>query len=95
VQKAFGRPADVLINNAGANTVAASLGQLPWDDFTNVFNSHFFGAALMSKYFISSQPTPTDPIGTIVSISSAMGALIMPGFSGYSVAKFASQRLNE
>jgi short-subunit dehydrogenase len=49
----------------------------------------------MSKYFISSQPTPADPVGTIVYIPSGIGALIMPGMSSYSIAKFAGQRLIE
>lgn len=49
----------------------------------------------MSKYFISSQSNPVDPVGTIVYITSGIGALIMPGFSHYSIAKFAGQRLIE
>jgi NAD(P)-dependent dehydrogenase (short-subunit alcohol dehydrogenase family) len=95
IQKTFGRPADILINNAGSGGVAAPLGDVPWDDFTTVFASHFLGAALMSKYFISTQPTPADPVGTIVYLTSGIGALIMPGFAGYSIAKFAGQRLIE
>jgi NAD(P)-dependent dehydrogenase (short-subunit alcohol dehydrogenase family) len=71
------------------------VSQIPWDDFTNVAGTHFFGAALMSKYFVSSQPTPADPVGTIVYITSSIGALIMPGMSAYSIAKLAGQRLTE
>jgi NAD(P)-dependent dehydrogenase (short-subunit alcohol dehydrogenase family) len=66
-----------------------------WDDFTTVLTSHYLGAALMSKYFISSQPSPADPVGTIVYITSGIGALIMPGMSSYSIAKLAGQRLIE
>jgi NAD(P)-dependent dehydrogenase (short-subunit alcohol dehydrogenase family) len=95
IQKTFGRHADVLINNAGSNGTAAPVAQIPWDDFTNVVNTHFLGAALMAKYFISSQPQPADPVGTIVYITSGLGALITPGLSAYSIAKFAGQRLTE
>jgi NAD(P)-dependent dehydrogenase (short-subunit alcohol dehydrogenase family) len=95
IQETFGRPADTLINNAGSGAVFAPMAQIPWDDFTTVSNSHYLGAALMSKYFVSSQPTPTDPVGTIVYITSGIGALIMPRMSSYSIAKFAGQRLIE
>jgi NAD(P)-dependent dehydrogenase (short-subunit alcohol dehydrogenase family) len=71
------------------------MAQMLWDDFTTVLTSHYLGAALMSKYFISSQPSPADPVGTIVYITSGIGALIMPGMSSYSIAKLAGQRLIE
>jgi NAD(P)-dependent dehydrogenase (short-subunit alcohol dehydrogenase family) len=49
----------------------------------------------MSKYFIRSQPKPTDPVGTIIFITSALAWVIMPGWSHYSISKLAGQRLTE
>ncbi|KAH8803439.1 hypothetical protein F5884DRAFT_739815 [Xylogone sp. PMI_703] len=95
IQQTFGRPADILINNAGSTGIVAPLHQIPWDDFTNVLGTHFLGAALMSKYFVSSQPTPADPVGTIIYITSGAGGMILPGMSSYSIAKLAGQRLTE
>jgi NAD(P)-dependent dehydrogenase (short-subunit alcohol dehydrogenase family) len=95
IQKTFGRHADVLINNAGSGGKFGGLGQVPWDGYTNVVNTHYLGAALMSKYFISSQPQPTDPKGTIVYITSGIGGMILPGTVAYSIAKLAGQRLTE
>jgi short-subunit dehydrogenase len=95
IQSSFGRHADVLINNAGINTAPASLGQLSWDDFSNVVQTNFLGTALMAQYFIKCQASPEDPVGSIVFINSAIGALMMPGLSPYSISKLAGQRLVE
>ena len=95
IQGAFGRSVDVLINNASSNGIAAPMGQIPWDDFTNVFGAHFLGTALMTKYFISTQTTSADPVGTIVYITSRLGSMLIPRFSAYAVAKLAGQRLTE
>lgn len=96
VQKTFGRPANVLINNAGSPSGGdGPFATIPWDDFTTILASHYLGAALMSKYFISGQPDPKDPVGTIVYISSGLGCNVFPGFSSYSIAKHAGMRLME
>lgn len=95
IAKKFGRTADVLLNNAGSAGAAFPIGQLPYDDFENVFASHFLGSTLMSKYFISSQAKPEDPVGTIVYITSGIAAMILPGLAAYSIAKLAGQRMME
>ena len=95
IQKTLGRPADTLINNAGSNGETGNLGGVTWDSYAQVTNSHYLGAVLMSKYFISSQPKPEDPIGTIVYITSGIGSMIIPGFASYSIAKMAGMRLIE
>lgn len=71
------------------------MAQIPWNNFTNIVGSDFFGAALMSKYFITSQPRPEDPVGTVIYVTSGIGEMVMPGMSSYSIAKFAGQRLTE
>lgn len=95
VQKTFGRSADTLVNNGGPSSIPAPLGQVPWDDFTNTVNGHFLGTALMSKYFVSSQSIPEDPVGTIVFITSGLSGVMIPGTESYSIAKLAGQRLME
>jgi NAD(P)-dependent dehydrogenase (short-subunit alcohol dehydrogenase family) len=95
IQQTFGRTADALVNNAGSNAETVPLGGISWDNFTTVTSSHYLGAALMSKYFISSQPRPEDPVGTIVYITSGLTSMITPGFSSYAIAKMAGTRLIE
>jgi NAD(P)-dependent dehydrogenase (short-subunit alcohol dehydrogenase family) len=95
IQKVFGRSADVLINNAGAKAGEGFLGDVVWDEFTRVVNTHFLGAALMARYFVSTQAHPKDPVGTIVYITSGIGGMMLPGAASYSIAKLAGQRLME
>lgn len=49
----------------------------------------------MTKYFILSQPSPADPVGTVVFITSGVGGMIIPGMSSYSIAKYAGDRFTE
>lgn len=95
IEKFFGRAADVLINNAGPKAGEGRVGEVKWDEFTNIVNTHFLGAALMARYFISTQSNPNDPVGSIVYLTSGLAGMIFPGGSGYSIAKMAGQRLTE
>jgi NAD(P)-dependent dehydrogenase (short-subunit alcohol dehydrogenase family) len=95
VQKVFGRPADTLINNAGIGGTDFHLGETPWDQFTSITHTCYFGAALMSKYYVSSQPTPKDPVGTIIFMTSGLESMDVPGISSYAIAKLAGHRLIE
>ncbi|KAK0114987.1 hypothetical protein ONS96_013461 [Cadophora gregata f. sp. sojae] len=95
IQEVFGRPADILINNAGPTGAIGPSAQVPWDGFAEVVNAHFLGAALMARFFINSQPTPTDPVGTIIYITSTMAGLMVPNFAAYAISKLAGQRFTE
>ncbi|PVH78707.1 NAD(P)-binding protein [Cadophora sp. DSE1049] len=95
IQEVFGRPADILINNAGPTGPIGPSAHVPWDGFAEVVNTHFLGAALMAKHFISSQPTPADPVGTIIYISSIIAGQITPNFAAYAISKLAGQRFTE
>ncbi|KAL5314234.1 hypothetical protein ACEPPN_018659 [Leptodophora sp. 'Broadleaf-Isolate-01'] len=95
VEKIFGRPADVLINNAGPTGPIGPAAQVPWNGFTEVVNTHFLGAVLMARYFIASQPTPEDPVGTIIYISSVLSGQLVPNFAAYAISKLAGQRFME
>ena len=53
------------------------------------------GPFLMIHHFIKAQPNPKEPVGTIVSVSAGLIGLTNPGFSSYSIAKLAAQRLGE
>ena len=46
-------------------------------------------------YYINSLPNPQNPVGTFITVNSALGGLISPGHSGYSTAKLAGQRFVE
>lgn len=95
IQQVFGRPADILINNAGPIGPIGPSAQVPWDGFTEVVNTHFLGAVLIARYFISNQPTPSDPVGTIIYINSVMAGHITPNFAAYAISKLAGQSFTE
>ena len=49
----------------------------------------------MAHYFIKSQPSEKKTHGTIISVSSGLAGMTSPGYSSYSIAKLAEQRMME
>jgi hypothetical protein len=49
----------------------------------------------MIHHYIKSQPDSKDPSGTIISVSSGLAGLTIPGGSAYSITKLSEQRLGE
>lgn len=49
----------------------------------------------MTHHYIQSQPSPSQPVGTIISVSSGRAAFTSPRGSAYNISKLAEQRLYE
>jgi NAD(P)-dependent dehydrogenase (short-subunit alcohol dehydrogenase family) len=111
VQETFGRPADILINNAGYLKDDQTIGETsPNEWWTGIVSAtspaygsvanekkeiNLKGAYTMTHYFIQSQPNPKEPVGTIITVSSGRAGLTGVGGSAYNISKVAEQRLNE
>jgi len=95
VQKTFGRPADVVLNNAGYLKDEENIGDTPPSEWWTGFEINVKGLYNMTHYFIQSQPDPKKPVGTLIAVSSGRAGLTMAGGSAYDISKLAEQRLNE
>ncbi|ATZ57945.1 hypothetical protein BCIN_15g04480 [Botrytis cinerea B05.10] len=94
VQKEFGRPADVLLNNAGFMEYGM-IGETEPSVWWKGFEINLKGLYHMTHHFIRSQPSPKSPTGTIITLSSGRAGLTVPGGSTYDISKLAEQRLVE
>ena len=45
--------------------------------------------------FIKSQPDPSNPVGTIINVSSGLAGLRVPGYSAYNISKLAGHAYTE
>ncbi|KAF2111785.1 short chain dehydrogenase-like protein [Lophiotrema nucula] len=95
VKKTFGRTADVVLSNAGAPSPSVKPHEYPVSKWWQVQEVNFLGLHNMAMSFIKSQPNPNEPVGTFVSVNSAMAGMILPGYSTYSISKLAGQRYTE
>jgi len=95
VQKTFGRPADVLLNNAGYLRDEQLIGETAPNEWWTGIEINLKGAYIMTHYFIQSQADPKKPTGTIIGVSSGRAGITGEGGSSYNIAKLAEQRLNE
>ncbi|KAF4628853.1 hypothetical protein G7Y89_g9295 [Cudoniella acicularis] len=95
VQKTFGRPADVLLNNAGVVADDELIGETPIEQWWKSFEINLKGCYIMNHEFIQSQPNPKEPVGTIITVSSGRATVTSSGGSSYNISKLAEQRLNE
>jgi len=84
--KVFGG-VDILINNAGIS-MRAILKDVSLDAIRKVMDINFYGAVYCTKYALESI---IERKGTIVGVSSIAGYRGLPGRSGYSASKYASQ----
>ncbi|KAM0263749.1 hypothetical protein ACHAQJ_001064 [Trichoderma viride] len=95
IQERYGRPADILVNNAAVsyakNGGGPVLHEAAVDEWWTNFEINVKGFFIVSKYFISSLPTPSTP-ATIINISTSGAWLVYPIVGAYSVSKLASQQ---
>ncbi|KAB8292075.1 hypothetical protein EYC80_007821 [Monilinia laxa] len=94
VQKEFGRPADVLLNNAGLMG-EGFIGETEPSNWWRVLETNLKGLYQMTHHYIQSQPSPSQPIGTIISVSSGRAGFTSPRGSAYNISKLADERLYE
>ncbi|KAF2796332.1 NAD(P)-binding protein [Melanomma pulvis-pyrius CBS 109.77] len=95
VNKAFGRPADVVIANAGALSDIKLLAEDTIANWWNIYEINVLGLHNTVAAWIKSQPDPKNPVGTVIDVNSCLAGKIMPGNSAYSTSKLATHRYME
>lgn len=83
---------DVLVNNAGFNTLAP-FEQLPAEEFASIVNGNFFGVVNAMRAALPIMRRQRS--GHIFNISSAAGRMGAPGQAAYCAAKFAISGFSE
>ncbi|RAL59095.1 hypothetical protein DID88_006741 [Monilinia fructigena] len=91
VQEQFGRPADVLLNNAGL-LQDGFIGETEPSTWWKGIETNLKGLYQMTHHYIQSQPSPSQPIGTIISVSSGRAGFTSPRGSAYNISKLAEER---
>jgi NAD(P)-dependent dehydrogenase (short-subunit alcohol dehydrogenase family) len=96
VQSTFGRPADVLLNNAGVLDDALIADQTV-ERWWKTMEINVKGLLIMVKGFIESQgeEKKKEPVGTIISVLTGRVGLTTPAGSSYNVSKSTEMRLVE
>ncbi|KAA8564757.1 hypothetical protein EYC84_011644 [Monilinia fructicola] len=86
VQKEFGRPADVLLNNAGL-LEDGFIGETEPSAWWRGIETNLKGLYQMTHHYIQSQPSPSQPVGTIISVSSGIAPtdMVSPAFKLYAL----------
>ena len=83
---------DVLLNNSGATSTGAAIGDLAPSDFWHAFEVNVFGIFLMSRQFVKHG----NPRGTIINTSSIVSRIpIGPNRASYYASKTAANKLGE
>jgi NADP-dependent 3-hydroxy acid dehydrogenase YdfG len=95
ISQEFGRPADVVVANAGALNEMLPVGRLTADGFWDIVAVNLKGAYAMAHHFIKSQPNPEAPKGTFINVNSGLAGAVEKLHSAYSIAKLGAQRLTE
>ncbi|KAG9230055.1 hypothetical protein BJ875DRAFT_473237 [Amylocarpus encephaloides] len=95
VQKEFGKPAEVLINNAAVLDDGKSFAEHSVDSWWRTMEINVKGLVAMLHHYINTQPDPKKPEGTVVSVLSGRVGIVLPQGSPYNVSKWAEQRVVE
>jgi NAD(P)-dependent dehydrogenase (short-subunit alcohol dehydrogenase family) len=86
-------PVDLLVNNAGANTVFGPLWEVDLGAWRRDFDTNLFGPLLCARAVLPGMAARGR--GRIVNVASAAGTAPRPHFSAYGLAKTALVRLTE
>lgn len=92
VQSDFGRPANLIINNAGVG-LGASVREMGWDDFEWLMGINFWGVCYGTRAFLPQLIESGD--GHVVNVSSIYGMISGPLTSAYNAAKFGVRGYTE
>lgn len=84
-EKAFGKPCDVIVNNAGIAVTKPVLQQTA-ADFDQVIDVNLRGCLLVAQEGARRLVAAKQP-GVIVNIASVLGIRVIPGVVGYTAAK--------
>jgi len=86
-------PVDLLVNNAGANTVFGPLWEVDPEAWRRDFDTNLFGPVLCARAVLPAMVARGR--GRIVNVASAAATAPRPHFSAYGLAKTALVRLTE
>ncbi|KAF2710272.1 NAD(P)-binding protein [Pleomassaria siparia CBS 279.74] len=95
VNKAFGRPADVVIANAGALSEMKTLAEEAVAKWWKIWEINVLGLHNTFTAWVRSQPDAKKPVGTFIDVNSGLAGKIVPGNSAYSISKLATHRYME
>lgn len=88
----FGRPANIIINNAGVG-LGASVREMRWEDFEWLMGINFWGVCYGTQAFLPQLIESGD--GHVVNVSSIFGMISGPLTSAYNAAKFGVRGYTE
>lgn len=92
VRSDFGRPANLIINNAGVG-LGASVREMRWEDFEWLMGINFWGVCYGTQAFLPQLIESGD--GHVVNVSSIYGMISGPLTSAYNAAKFGVRGYTE
>ncbi|MEW6168693.1 MAG: SDR family NAD(P)-dependent oxidoreductase [Pseudomonadota bacterium] len=92
VKSDFGRPANLIINNAGVG-LGASVREMRWEDFEWLMGINFWGVCYGTQAFLPQLIESGD--GHVVNVSSIYGMISGPLTSAYNAAKFGVRGYTE
>lgn len=92
IKSDFGRPANLIINNAGVG-LGASVREMRWEDFEWLMGINFWGVCYGTQAFLPQLIESGD--GHVVNVSSMYGMISGPLTSAYNAAKFAVRGYTE
>ncbi|KAJ4366801.1 hypothetical protein N0V83_007326 [Neocucurbitaria cava] len=95
VNKEFGRPADVVLANAGMLSDIVPLAEESVSNWWAVWEVQVLGLHNTVTAWIRSQPDPKNPVGTVINVNSGLAGMVVPGNSAYSASKLAAHRYME
>ncbi|KAF2464762.1 short chain dehydrogenase-like protein [Lindgomyces ingoldianus] len=95
VKESFGRPAEVVLANAAALSTLQRPHEETVENWWKIYEINMLGTHNTAMSFIRSQPNPSEPVGSLISVNSGLAGMLEPLVSAYSTSKLAVQRYME